>query len=166
MTQAICTRKKDELNKYADLVLAADELECFSFFENKTFEIVKRNDVPKERRVLTSRRLVKWKQFPNKVKSRYVIRGFQDDRTLLAVDSPTLRNESFRFLLQKCADEPGWISCKIDCKAAFLQGKEYTTENELVYFDPPPQFRKYFGIASSEVCVALKTLGWSGDITD
>ena len=108
------------------------------------------------RHILPTRELLQWKEFRRKVKSRVVLKGFKDDRDLGAVDSPTLRQESFRFTCQYSCDK-GWELGKYDLKTAFLQGDEYTDPDQLVYFTPPPAMAAYYGLEKDQICVAKRS---------
>ena len=146
-----------EIAKFRELVEAGREIEYRSFGEEDTFAVLKQRDVPTGRVIMTARELLQWKNFPAQVKCRVVLRGFQDDRRHHATDSPTLRMESWRLITQQAADL-GQQLWKFDLKTAFLQGIAYDDENELVYWTPPPFFRKYYGMKDDEVCVALKSI--------
>ena len=65
--------------------------------------------------------------------------------------------ESWRLITQQAADN-GWSIWKFDLKTAFLQGIKYNEEEEVVYWNPPEFFRKYYGMGKDEVCVALKSV--------
>jgi len=147
-----------EIVKHKELVEAARILEYQSFAEEQTFAILNRCDLPMGRKVVSARELLQWKKYTEQVKCRVVLRGFQDDRsTDRAVDSPTLRMESWRLITQQAADN-GWQLWKFDLKTAFLQGVKYDEEEEVVYWNPPEFFRKYFGMQQGEICVALKSV--------
>ncbi|MAD43559.1 MAG: hypothetical protein CMH98_01015, partial [Oceanospirillaceae bacterium] len=156
---------EEEKVKYKGLVDVARETEYMSFFNEDTFKIIPRKEIPPhpdggKRRVVTSRELCQWKQYLQKVKIRLVLRGFQDDRrrdAYKSVDSPTLRQDSLRLIFQLAADE-NWDIWAWDLKAAFLQGLYYDEEADLVYWDPPKKFREFFGIKDNEVCVAIKSI--------
>ncbi len=156
----------EEISKHSGLVESARKLEYDSFLENETFDHVKYVDVPphpdgKKRRVMTSRELIQWKSYLQKVKVRVVLRGFQDDRRKKglynSVDSPTVRTDSVRLLYQLAADH-GYDIWTWDLKTAFLQGFKYSKEEDLVYWEPPPLFREYFRIPEDKCCVALKSV--------
>ena len=106
--------------------------------------------------IIKCRELLQWKIPRQKVKCRVVLKGFQDRRFDLRTDSPTLRPESFRLIMTQAADFQQHIFA-VDLKTAFLQGDEYTEENQ-VYFDPPEIFKQYFHIMPDEVCIALKSI--------
>ena len=156
---------EEEKEKYKGLVEVARDSEYSSFFDEDTFRIIPRKDIPphpdgSKRRIVTSRELCQWKQYLQKVKIRVVLRGFQDDRRrapFRSVDSPTLRSDSLRMIFQLAADQDQDIWAW-DLKAAFLQGLYYDEESDLVYWNPPPLFRKYFGMKENEVCVAIKSI--------
>ena len=149
--------RKDEKDTHKELVGQARKTEYDSFLENDCIDFIRRSEVPKGRRVMKTRELLQWKEFRRKVKSRVVLKGFQDDRDLGAVDSPTLRQESFRLTCQYSCDK-GWALGKYDLKTAFLQGFEYTDPSELVYFDPPPAMREYYGLEPDQVCIAKRSI--------
>ena len=157
--------REDEKTKYQGLVDSARELEYNSFLKEDTFQILKKHSIPRHengshRRIMTSKELVQWKQHLTKVKVRLVLRGFQDDRKRSlyeSVDSPTLRQDSLRMIFQVAADHDYDI-WSWDLKTAFLQGFQYDKEHQLVYWNPPPSFRTYFGMADDEVCVATKSI--------
>jgi len=146
-----------EIFKYQDLVQTARNTEYQSFQENDTFKVIDKKDVPPGRRLITARELLQWKEYLVRIKCRVVLRGFQDDRADRPVDSPTLRSESWRLLIQQAADY-GWDILKFDLKEAFLQGWHYTSEDDYVYWHPPPFFKKYYGMRDDQVCVALKSI--------
>ena len=155
-----------EIEKHVGLVESARELEYMSFHTMETFKCVKYQDIPphpdgKNRRVMTTRELIQWKAYLNKVKVRVVLRGFQDDRRKRGlyhtVDSPTVRGDSVRMLYQLAADH-GYDIWAWDLKTAFLQGFKYDKEADLIYWEPPPLFRKFFNIPADECCVALKSV--------
>jgi hypothetical protein len=112
---------------------------------------------------MSARELIQWKEYLRKVKVRVVLRGFQDDRRkkefkpFASVDSPTLRKDSLNSILQLAADHDYDI-WSWDLKTAFLQGFHYDEERELVYWDPPPMFREFYGMKSWEVAVATKSI--------
>jgi len=145
--------RKDEIKDYSELVEAAEQVEFDSFAENETFEIVTFKPGMK---VISSRELIQWKIPRKKVKCRVVLRGFEDVRQNIDTDSPTLRPESFKLLLQYSADHDLEMF-KIDLKTAFLLGDKYDPEDR-VYWSPPVRFRKYWGMGDDEVCVALKSI--------
>ncbi len=156
----------EEIEKHSGLVESARALEYSSFLENETFDCIKYNSIPphpdgKKRRVMTSRELIQWKVYLNKVKVRVVLRGFQDDRRKKGlyhtVDSPTVRSDSVRLLYQLAADY-GYDIQAWDLKTAFLQGFKYSREEDLIYWEPPLLFRQYFNIPADECCVALKSV--------
>ena len=155
-----------EIEKHGGLVDSARTLEYNSFLENETFGCVKYKDIPphpdgKKRKVVSSRELVQWKEYLNKVKIRVVLRGFQDDRKRKGlyhtVDSPTIRTDSVRLLYQLAADH-GYDIWAWDLKTAFLQGFKYNKEEDLIYWDPPKSFREFFNIPDDQCCVALKSV--------
>ena len=160
----------EEIEKHKGLVDAARELEYKSFMDEDTFRVIKRHLIPphpggKPRKVMSSRELCQWKDYLNKVKIRLVLRGFQDDRRPKlhgSIDSPTLRSDTLRLMLQLGADED-YDCWAWDLKTAFLQGFHYTEEEDLVYWDPPEGFRKFYGITPDEVCVAIKSIYGLGD---
>jgi len=143
-----------EIEENKELVSAARKLEYDSFAENDCFEIVRRETVPKGKRIITSRELLQWKIPGKKVKCRCVLRGFQDNREFMITESPTLKTESFRLLLQFAADF-GLGQIAVDLKTAFLQGELY---EEKIYWTPPEGFRKYYDIQPDEVCIARKSI--------
>lgn len=145
--------RRDEIENYSELVNAAKETEYDSFAENEVFEITERKNWMK---VISSRELIQWKIPRKKAKCRVVIRGFEDRRVGLDTDSPTLRPESFKLLLQYAADHD-LEQYKIDLKTAFLQGDAYEGEDK-IYWMPPEGFRKYWGMQPNEVAVALKSI--------
>ena len=155
----------EERIKFKGLVDAARHTEYMSFYDENTFEVIKRCDVPPhpngdKRRIVTSRELCQWKIYLLKVKIRVVLRGFQDDRRkeqFRSVDSPTLRSDSLKFIFQLSADYDYDIWAW-DLKAAFLQGCKYDSESECVYWNPPDDFREYFHMKPDEVAVAIKSI--------
>ena len=156
---------EEEKEKYKGLVDVARESEYMSFFEEDTFKIIPRKEIPphpdgSKRKVMTSRELCQWKAYLQKVKIRVVLRGFQDDRRreqYRTVDSPTLRQDTLRMIFQLAADQDQDVWAW-DLKAAFLQGLYYDKEADLIYWDPPKRFREFFGIKDDEVCVAIKSI--------
>jgi hypothetical protein len=159
---------EQEIIKHKGLVDASRKLEYMSFLENETFKIIRKKDIPphpsgKPRRVISSRELIQWKTYLLKVKIRVVLRGFQDDRRkggltgYSSVDSPTLRIDSLRCIYQLAADYDYDI-WTWDLKTAFLQGFTYDDEESCVYWDPPPMFRKMFGMKEDECCIAIKSI--------
>ena len=150
--------RKEEIDKFSELVDAAEKTEFDSFLENDAIDFITKDEVHKMgRRILKTRQLMQWKEFRRKVKCRVVLKGFQDDRDLGAVDSPTLRQESFRLLLQYSCDLK-WDLLKDDLKTAFLQGFLYDDVEDRVYFHPTPKMRQYYGMAPNEVCVAKRSI--------
>ena len=155
----------EEIEKHGGLVDSARDLEYRSFMDNDTFRIVKLANIPphpdgKARRIVSSRELCQWKEYLMKVKIRVVLRGFQDDRRpseYRSVDSPTLRADTFRMIVQLAADHD-YDVWAFDLKTAFLQGFHYNQEKDLVYWDPPEGFRKYYGLKDDEVCCAIKSI--------
>ena len=123
------------------LVEAAELIEFNSFAENDTFEIISKTKMRPGAKIVSARELLQWKVPGKKVKCRVVLRGFQDNRTDLQTDSPTLRPESFRLLLAFAADHH-LEQLAVDLKTAFLQGYLYG-EEELIYWNPPKRFRDY-----------------------
>ncbi|MAD43610.1 MAG: hypothetical protein CMH98_01275, partial [Oceanospirillaceae bacterium] len=156
---------EEERTKHKGLVDSASTLEYSSFMDNDTFRVVKRHSIPphpdgKPRKIVSSRELCQWKEYLMKVKIRVVLRGFQDDRRpkeYRCVDSPTLRSDSFRMILQLAADND-YDVWAFDLKTAFLQGFKYDEERDLVYWDPPEGFRKFYGMKDDEVCCAIKSI--------
>ena len=70
-----------------------------------------------------------------KIKSRLVVRGFQEDASDVLSDSPTCNKESLRLVLNLIAAS-NWNCQSIDIKSAFLQNKGIDRD---VYVKPPKE---------------------------
>ena len=150
--------RKEEINQFKELVGQAEKAEFDSFLENDAIDFISKAEVKGMGRVIMpTRQLMQWKEYKRKVKCRVVLKGFKDDRDLGAVDSPTLRQESFRMLIQYSCDMQ-WDLFKDDLKTAFLQGFLYENIHDRVYFHPSPSMREYYGMSNDMVCVAKRSI--------
>jgi len=150
--------RPEEITQFKELVDQAQKTEFDSFLENDAIDFISKKKVKEMgRRIMPTRQLMQWKEYKRKVKCRLVLKGFKDDRELGAVDSPTLRQESFKLLLQYSCDK-NWDLMKDDLKTAFLQGFLYENAHERVYFHPSVPMREYYGLHHDDVCVAKRSI--------
>ncbi len=115
---------------------AAIKEELDSLNKNKTWELVKRQGIPKSK-ILPSKWIFRKKVEPNRgirYKARLTVRGFQErhEYDIKEAYSPVIRLTDFRFL-PVTANKFNLKMSQMDVKTAFLNGE---LENEIFTFIP------------------------------
>lgn len=117
-----------------------------------------------------------------KPKSRLVVKGFQEDITHEAVDSPTVTKESVR-LIAMVAIQFNWNLLSADVKTAFLQAKVRGEGDKVIAIKPPKEAneeencvwilrKSLYGLRSAPkdwwktLSSSLKTLGFQQNTHD
>ena len=121
----------DDSNRQKE-ILVAKKKELRNLEENGVFNIVPY--VGQE--TVSSRWVITEKHSDDgcrKIKARLVARGFEEDSSLLKIDSPTCTKESLR-LLFAISVSLGWSVHALDISAAFLQGEPL---DRSVFLKPP-----------------------------
>ena len=124
-----------ETKAYQKQFLEAKHLECKSWLESEVYDLVDTRKI-QVRNWVTGRWVLTLRRDKDgnflKTKARWVLRSFQDkQKNDQQTDSPAASRSGFRLAIQAAANK-GWKIFHMDLKTAFLQGKAYDQNRDIV----------------------------------
>ena len=115
------------------------------FKKYKVFTVVKRSDMPKGAKAMSTTWAFKHKANGD-LRGRLNLRGFEQVDGIhyesSTVSSPVTNATSIRIILTLMAMNPEWVAEIVDVEGAFLQGE--FTEGEEIYIEVPQGFEEYY----------------------